>query len=305
MTTEGLAPTPQAPPPRPGARPGRERARGRTALSTGGVAIAVLAGLALTGRSSDGESNGARLTAPAIDDATSTSGTTLLDASSAPPPAVLAPARPAAITSTTTLDSTATASTAAPAAPVPSVSGPATVPDGSPAPLLAVFNGDQVTLEGALPSEEARAYVNTLAAANAKATATIDDRLTIDPSVPLTVPVRVIELQSVRFPSGRADIVPEHAVELDRVANVMFALPHVTVLVIGHSDQVGSDQANLALSQARAAAVVNYLIAKGVGVDRLSSRGVGETDLLAEDLGGDALALNRRTEFVFTGILAP
>ena len=300
MTTEGLAATPQASPPRPGASAGRERARWRTALSVGGVAISVLAGLALIGRSDSPQP-----TAPASDNAPSTSGTTML-ATSAPPPAQLAPARPAAIASTTTsLESTSFTATTTTTAPVSAASGPATLPDGSPVPLLAVFNGDLVTLEGAVPSEHARAYVNSLAAANAKATATIDDRLTIDPSVPLAVPVRVIELQSVRFPSGSAEIVPEHAAELDRVANVMFALPHVTVLVVGHSDQVGSDEANLALSQARAGAVVDYLIGKGVAAARLSSRGVGETDLLADDLGGDALALNRRTEFVFTGILVP
>jgi outer membrane protein OmpA-like peptidoglycan-associated protein len=168
-----------------------------------------------------------------------------------------------------------------------------------------MFNGERVLLEGSVPSQETLDYLNGLAVANAKGPATITNRLTIDPSVPLDVPVRVVELQSVRFPSGSTEIRPEHAAELDRVANVMLSLPHVTVHVIGHADQVGNEADNLVLSQLRAEAVVAYLASKGIAPERLTAEGVGETDLILEDVGEDALALNRRTEFVFGGLLIP
>jgi outer membrane protein OmpA-like peptidoglycan-associated protein len=83
----------------------------------------------------------------------------------------------------------------------------------------------------------------------------------------------------------------------------MKVLPNVTVLVIGHADQRGSDLANYKLSADRATAVVNYLVGDGVQANRLSSRAVGEADLLTLDGDATALALNRRTEFVFYGLL--
>jgi outer membrane protein OmpA-like peptidoglycan-associated protein len=162
-----------------------------------------------------------------------------------------------------------------------------------------------VIIDGAVPTQEAADRLEALAVANAKGPAVVTSRVTIDPAVPADVGIRVIELQSLRFPSGSSEIVPEHAVEFDRVAGVMNALPDTTVLVIGHADQLGPEDANLTLSQARADAVVAYLVGQGIAADRLSAQGVGETDLLAEDLGEETLALNRRTEFVFYGVLVP
>ena len=189
-----------------------------------------------------------------------------------------------------------------PAAPTGAGAYP-TLPDGSPEPVLAVFDVDTIALAGAVPSEAAAERLKSLAIANSKTPATIVDRLTIDPDVPVSVPVRVLELTSARFPEGSAAITPEHALELDRVATVMKALPAVTVVVVGHADQRGDERANYLLSEQRAQAVVSYLVGQGVEPSRMASRAVGEADLisLAEDEG--ALALNRRTEFVFSGLL--
>ena len=126
----------------------------------------------------------------------------------------------------------------------------------------------------------------------------------IDPAVPLSIGTRVIEMNSPRFPAGSADVTPEHAAQLDRVANVMNLLPNLTVTVVGHADQVGDEVANYALSEARAVSVVRYLVSKGVAPARLASRAVGEQDLLAADESEASLALNRRTEFIFYGLLA-
>jgi outer membrane protein OmpA-like peptidoglycan-associated protein len=107
-----------------------------------------------------------------------------------------------------------------------------------------------------------------------------------------------------RFNAGSADVTFEHGAQLDRVANVLNALPNVTVTVVGHADQVGDEAANYALSEARAVSVVRYLVSKGVDPSRLAARAVGEQDLLSEDASDASLALNRRTEFIFYGLLA-
>ena len=180
-----------------------------------------------------------------------------------------------------------------------------TLPDGTPAPVVAVFDLSTITLTGMVPSQAAADRLSALALANSQTPATVVSYLTVNPSVPISIGVRVIELNSVRFPTASAVVMPEHAKELDRVANVMRALPNISVLVIGHADQRGTEAANFAISDARARSVVNYLVYVGISASRLSSRAVGATDLLVTGNEETSLALNRRTEFVFYGLLIP
>ena len=203
--------------------------------------------------------------------------------------------------------SSAPATTATPAPPTTQTGVHPTLPDGTPQPVLAVFDVNKVTLSGFVPSQEASDRLAALALANARTpdTTTVVNFLQIDPTVPISVGVRVVELTSARFPEGSAEVLGFHGLELERVATVMKLLPNVTALVIGHADQIGSDAANFKLSEARAAAVVSYLVGAGVQANRLSSRAVGEADLLTLNSDAAALALNRRTEFVLYGLLIP
>lgn len=166
-----------------------------------------------------------------------------------------------------------------------------------------VFDVATITLTGAVPTQADSERLAGLVLANSKTPATVDNQLTLNPAIPRNLGVRVIELTSARFPEGSTEVVAEHAAELDRVATVMNALPNVTVVVVGHADQRGDDATNYQLSDDRARAVVNYLVFKGVAPSRLASRDVGEADLLTLNNDEAALALNRRTEFIFYGLL--
>ena len=85
-------------------------------------------------------------------------------------------------------------------------------------------------------------------------------------------------LQRVNFETGKADIKPDSFELLNTVALVLNKQPSITKIgVEGHTDDVGKDDANLALSTARATSVMNYLIEKGVAKDRVESEGFGET----------------------------
>ena len=192
-----------------------------------------------------------------------------------------------------------------PAADAPRPAGPALMSEGSPLPVLVVFNGDTITLSGAVPSDAARQRLAALAEASSQTpNAMIDSSLTVDSRVPDSSGVRVIEMNSARFATGSTEVGPDHAVELNRVAALMTGLPNITTLVIGHADQRGDDLQNLKLSQARASAVVEYLVAQGISPDRLSAQGVGDRSPLTQQSDAAGLALNRRTEFVFYGLLA-
>lgn len=189
-------------------------------------------------------------------------------------------------------------------APAPVEASYPTLPDGSPVPVLAIYDGELITLSGSVPTEEAAQRLQVLALANSTVPgAEVASFLTIEPSVPLGVGVRVIEMNSARFPEGSPSISPEHGTQLDRIVAVMSSLPHVTVNVIGHSDQRGDEGTNFELSADRARAAADYVAAGGIDPSRLSSRGAGESDLLTLNNDEAALALNRRTELVFFGLL--
>jgi outer membrane protein OmpA-like peptidoglycan-associated protein len=169
---------------------------------------------------------------------------------------------------------------------------------------MAIFDRDRITLVGAVPSEQAARQLTELAVANSQFPGLpVDNRLTVNPNVPVGVGLRVLELNSVRFAEGSAQISPEHAAQLDRLAAVMKTTPNISVVVIGHADQRGSDATNLLLGQQRADAVVTYLTGLGIDGSRLSARSVGEADLLLAADDEASLALNRRTEFVIKGLL--
>lgn len=179
-----------------------------------------------------------------------------------------------------------------------------TLPDGSPAPIIAVFSEQDITLTGSVPDQASKDKLQALAIANSKFPVPVKNLLTIDPTVPIGIGVRVVELTSARFAPNSAKIEGLHALELDRIVSVMNALPNVTALIIGHADQIGSDAQNFKISAERAAAVVTYIASKGISPSRLSSRAVGDTDLLTLNDDAASLALNRRTEIVFYGLLS-
>ena len=270
-------------------------------LAVGGVVAGVLVG---GGDDSTGDATvGAE--ASDLDDVAMTVApptTSVAPATTAAPPTTQAPATTAA--PTTVAPTTAPPTTEAPPT---TPAGPAypTLPDGSPQPIVAIYDGPVVRVTGWVPSEEKAAQLEALALANSTdPAAQIDAIWSIDPSVPLNIGTRVIEMNSPRFPPGSAEVTPEHSLQLDRVAGVMNLLPKVTTTVVGHADQIGDEVANYALSEARAVSVVRYLVGQGVDPSRLSARAVGEQDLLAEDESEASLALNRRTEFIFYGLLA-
>lgn len=225
------------------------------------------------------------------------------------PPITTAPLTTAppttAPTTTAAPATTAAPPTTAALALAPAVASYPRLPDGSPEPIVAVFDGPTIKVTGWVPSQEKLELLTSLALANSTdPNAIVDANLQIDPAVPSSIGTRVIEMNSPRFNPGSADVTVEHGAQLDRVATVMAALPNVTVTVVGHADQVGDEAANYAVSEARAVSVVRYLVGKGIDPSRLSARAVGEQDLLSEDASEAALALNRRTEFIFYGLLA-
>jgi outer membrane protein OmpA-like peptidoglycan-associated protein len=87
---------------------------------------------------------------------------------------------------------------------------------------------------------------------------------------------------------------------LDKLTNILLKYPDTNIEIIGHTDDKGSENYNLDLSERRASAVAAYLKGKNVNTGRLSTRGMGESDPLVANDTEEGRSQNRRVEFVIT-----
>lgn len=105
-----------------------------------------------------------------------------------------------------------------------------------------------------------------------------------------------IVLRNIFFDSKQFKLKPESFEELNRVVQLMKENPRLRILISGHTDNVGNPADNLALSNNRAKAVVNYLASQGIEISRLTSKGFGETKPLESNETEKGKSRNRRTE---------
>lgn len=106
-----------------------------------------------------------------------------------------------------------------------------------------------------------------------------------------------IILMGVNFNFNSAQFKPESYPILYHAARVMHENPEVSVEVQGYSDNIGSEKNNLKMSQLRADAVKNYLVARGVAESRVKSVGYGSANPISDNKDANGRAMNRRIEF--------
>ena len=100
----------------------------------------------------------------------------------------------------------------------------------------------------------------------------------------------------VQFKTGSSEILPQYQSELDEAILVLNNNPDVKVRLDGHTDNQGKPQANMVLSENRAKAARDYMVAKGIAADRLTTKGFGLTKPIATNNTEAGRALNRRVE---------
>lgn len=106
------------------------------------------------------------------------------------------------------------------------------------------------------------------------------------------------------FDFDSTTIKPGFYTTMDKIANILVRYGKTQLTIVGHTDNVGSNQYNQTLSERRAKAVNDYLLNKGVLVQRLVFLGRGETSPRASNATEEGRRLNRRVEIIIEPIVA-
>jgi OOP family OmpA-OmpF porin len=160
-----------------------------------------------------------------------------------------------------------------------------------------------ITLQDDVISVWGQGSTEAIAAADAALASLIDEDLEVIVDLEdnnSSIAAELTDLLSGRasFETGSAVLSEDAEALLDEAVEILADNPDLALVVEGHTDNVGDAQFNLALSQARAEAVVDYLVAGGVSPDRLSAIGYGESRPIADNDTEAGRAANRRIEFV-------
>lgn len=103
-------------------------------------------------------------------------------------------------------------------------------------------------------------------------------------------------LHGIYFDTAKATLRPESEATLQQVLGVLTADPALRLVLAGHTDSEGERGYNQGLSEARAAAVADWLVAHGIDAGRLQSQGLGESQPVADNASAAGRALNRRVQ---------
>lgn len=109
-----------------------------------------------------------------------------------------------------------------------------------------------------------------------------------------------IRLEGANFATGSSKLLSGAHAKLDEVVQQAKDHPDINFAVSGYTDNVGNPQSNVRLSQARADSVKAYLVGKGVAAQRISTRGFGADDPIADNKTAAGRAENRRVEIRYT-----
>jgi outer membrane protein OmpA-like peptidoglycan-associated protein len=111
----------------------------------------------------------------------------------------------------------------------------------------------------------------------------------------------IVNMSDVLFDIGKYTLRPETREKLAKISGIVLAHPGLRLDIEGHTDATGSDELNQKLSENRAAATRDYLLAQGLNADSVTTRGLGKTQPIAPNDTAANRQKNRRVEMVISG----
>jgi len=130
----------------------------------------------------------------------------------------------------------------------------------------------------------------------------LDKNQVTDSAYQIDIPLQPLEanaavvLKNIFFESNKYELKSESEAELNEVVQLMKENPTLRIQISGHTDNSGKATDNQGLSENRAKAVTNYLVSKGIAAARLTYKGFGDTQPIADNATPEGRAKNRRTE---------
>ncbi len=122
------------------------------------------------------------------------------------------------------------------------------------------------------------------------------------------VPLKLIKvgqsivLNNIFYDTDKYDLKNESRIELGKLISFLEKNPKIKFEISGHTDSIGTKQYNQVLSEKRARSVFDYLLVKGVAINRMSSKGYGDSMPVSKNNTEEGRSKNRRTEFTVTAV---
>jgi len=111
----------------------------------------------------------------------------------------------------------------------------------------------------------------------------------------------VVNMADVLFDFGKYDLKSDANIKLAKLSGIILAHPGLHLAIEGHTDNIGSDEANMKLSQQRADTVRDYLVQQGLATDTVTAVGMGKADPVADNGTNEGRQKNRRVEIIVSG----
>jgi len=120
------------------------------------------------------------------------------------------------------------------------------------------------------------------------------------PLQPIDTGAKIV-LKNIFYETDKYNLKPESQIELNKLVNFLNANPTVKIELSGHTDNTGTVEHNIILSKNRAKSVYDYLISHSIPAERLTYKGYGQSQPIADNSTDAGRAKNRRTELKITG----
>jgi len=111
----------------------------------------------------------------------------------------------------------------------------------------------------------------------------------------------IVNMSDVLFDFNKYTLKPDAREKLAKVSGILLAYPGLKVQVEGYTDNIGTDEYNLKLSDQRADSVREYLVSQSVSDSNVTAKGFGESHPIADNSTNQGRAQNRRVELVVSG----
>jgi outer membrane protein OmpA-like peptidoglycan-associated protein len=111
----------------------------------------------------------------------------------------------------------------------------------------------------------------------------------------------VVNMADVLFDFGKYNLKPDAQIKLAKLSGVIQSHPGLHLAIEGHTDSIGSDEANMKLSQQRADAVRDFIVQQGLAPDTVTAVGLGRAEPVADNNTDEGRQKNRRVEIIVSG----